>query len=193
MPRPKEFIPEEALEKAMDVFWRKGYEATSIEDLVTHMGINRGSLYETFGDKHQLFSAALDRYCTQVIAERFKVLDQPGSACEAIKTFFRGLVNMAGTDAARKGCLVANTAMELSPHDKEAGKRITIALQWVENRFYQALVRAREQGELNDSKDLRAIARTLACLLQGAAVMAKAGADKLTLQDILRSGLSILD
>ncbi len=193
MARPKEFIPEETLKKAMDVFWRQGYEATSIEDLVTHMGINRGSLYETFGDKRQLYSAALDRYCTQVMSDRLKVLDEPGSACEAIRNFFRRIVNIAGTEAAKKGCLVANSAMELSPHDKEAGKRVTRTLKWVEDRFHQTLRRAKTQGELDHSKNLRAMARTLTCLLQGAAVMAKAGADKHTLQDIVQSGLTILD
>ena len=193
MARPKEFIPEETLKKAMDVFWQQGYEATSIEDLVTHMGINRGSLYETFGDKHQLYSAALERYCSQIMHDRLKVLDQPGSACGAIRTFLGQIVKLAGTEAAKKGCLVTNSVMELSPHDDEANRRVAKALKWVEHRFRETLQRAQAQGELDKSKDIRAMARTFTCFLQGAAVMAKAGADKHTLQDIMKTTLSTLD
>ena len=69
MPRPKEFIPDDAIEKAMQVFWHKGYEATSMEDLLSAMDLNRGSLYDTFGDKRQLFLKVIDRYCTTFVVE----------------------------------------------------------------------------------------------------------------------------
>lgn len=192
MARPKEFVPDEVLGKAMDVFWRKGYEATSVEDLVSHMGINRGSLYETFGDKHQLFCAALDRYCRELMGSRFTALTRSASPLRALREFFQYVVTVAGTEAAKRGCLVTNSAMELAPHDQATGKRISMALSWVEDRFYDTLVRARAAGELDQSKDLRALARALTCLHQGLAVMVKAGADKKTVRDAVTSGLSIL-
>ena len=73
MPRPKEFNPDDALEKAMQVFWHKGYEATSMEDLLTAMDLNRGSLYDTFGDKRQLFLKAIDRYCHGFVGRKILV------------------------------------------------------------------------------------------------------------------------
>lgn len=193
MARPKEFIPEEALDKAMEVFWRRGYEATSIEDLVTAMDINRGSLYETFGDKHTLFLSCLDRYCDTVSGERFKLLDQPGPVLPTIRQFFMGLAKLAGTEAAKKGCLVINSVMELAPHEKDTGERLATALAGIEEKFHRLLARAKEQGELHAHHHPRALARYLATMLQGGAVMLKAGASQRVMEDVVTTGLSVLD
>src|SRR2546430_17047781 len=99
MARPKEFNPETALDKAIELFWRKGYEATSIEDLVASMDINRGSLYETFGDKQKLFLACMDRYCNGMAAIRLSLLNQPRPALAAIRRCIRRELHL--TAAAR--------------------------------------------------------------------------------------------
>ncbi len=193
MPRPKEFSPEQALDKAVEVFWRRGYEATSIEDLVAAMNINRGSLYDTFGDKQRLFLACMDRYCHHMLTERFSLLDRSGSALDAIRRFFHGLLDQALADRTRRGCLVTNTATELSPHEKLIGKKVFEALAGIEQAYYQTLVRAKQQGELNKQQDPRALARFLTGMMQGVIVMYKAGTPADTIRDIVETGLSVLD
>ncbi|HEV8539640.1 MAG TPA: TetR/AcrR family transcriptional regulator [Nitrospiraceae bacterium] len=192
MARPKEFDPDQVLDKAMEVFWRKGYEATSIEDLVTRMGINRGSLYETFGDKQQLFLAAMDRYCKGTIADRLKQLEQPGPAVGTIKTFIRDMVRMA-LATRRKGCLIANTAMELAPHEKAIGDRVSCALGDLEEAFFKALQRAKANRELKRDQNPRALARYLTTMVQGVIVMYKAGTSTDALKDAVETALSVLD
>jgi TetR/AcrR family transcriptional repressor of nem operon len=106
MARPKEFDPDQALDRAVELFWRKGYEATSIQDLVEALGINRSSLYGTFGDKHALYLAAIDRYCEDVVAPRVAELDQAASPRAAIRQLFLSLPTRATRRRERRGCLL---------------------------------------------------------------------------------------
>jgi TetR/AcrR family transcriptional repressor of nem operon len=193
MARPKEFNPDEALERATEVFWRRGYEATSIEDLTTSMGINRGSLYDTFGGKQELFLACMDRYCTGMVASRLSLLNQPGPALETIRTFIQTMLEFGLSYPERKGCLIANTVMALAPREKEIGNRVAKAMGDLEEAFFKALVRAKKQGELRSGKDPRSLARFLTTLMQGMIVMLKAGTAADVLRDITRTGLSVLD
>jgi TetR/AcrR family transcriptional repressor of nem operon len=193
MPRPKEFNPDEALDKAMHVFWHKGYEATSMEDLLAAMDLNRGSLYATFGDKRELFLKAMDRYCHRMVAERLSLLDRPGPALDTIRRFFRGMLEMALSDTTRKGCLIANTAMELSPHEKEVGNRVAKALSGIEEAYFKVLSRAKKQGEMRKGQDPRTLARYLTGMMQGVIVMYKAGTSAEAMRDIVETGLSVLD
>lgn len=193
MARPKEFDPATALGKAMDLFWRQGYEATSIEDLVTSMDINRGSLYETFGDKQKLFLACMDRYCNGMAASRLSMLDEPGPALDTIRRFIRGKLQMALADPTRKGCLIANSAMELASHEKAIGERVASALGSLEEAYCKVLIRAKEQGELRKGQNPRALARYLTTMMQGVIVMYKAGTPTDALREIVETGLSVLD
>src|SRR5918911_4112509 len=104
MARRKEFNRDEALHKAMEVFWARGYEAASINDLVEHMGINRQSLYDTFGDKHSLYLQALDRYREVEGRKMFEALEQPGSVKRALRQLFQGVVEGSFCNAERRGC-----------------------------------------------------------------------------------------
>jgi TetR/AcrR family transcriptional repressor of nem operon len=193
MARPKEFDPDEALERATEVFWRRGYEATSIEDLTTSMGINRGSLYDTFGGKQELFLACMDRYCHGVAASRLSMLDRPGPALEAIRTFIQTMLELGLSYPERKGCLIANTVMELAPRQKEVGSRVAKAMGDFEEAFFRTLSRAEKQGELRNGKDPRSLARFLTTMMQGVIVMMKAGMPAEALRDTVRTGLSMLD
>ena len=193
MARPKEFDPDTALDKATEVFWRRGYEATSMEDLTTSMGINRGSLYDTFGGKQELFLACMDRYCHGMVARRLTMLNQPGPAIETIRTFIQTMLELALSYPERKGCLIANTVMELGPREKEIGSRTAKAMCDLEEAFFKALSRAKEQGELRNGKDPRSLARFLTTMMQGVIVMLKAGTPADALRDTARTGLSILD
>ena len=101
MPRPKEFNPDDAIEKAMQIFWHKGYEATSMEDLLTAMDLNRGSRYGTFDDKRQLTLKVMDRYCHGFVAEKFSLLDQPRPALPTLRRFIHGMIEGALADPQR--------------------------------------------------------------------------------------------
>lgn len=193
MPRPKEFIPDEALEKAMQVFWHKGYEATSMEDLLSAMDLNRGSLYDTFGDKRQLFLKVLDRYCTTVVGSKFSLLDQPGPALPTLRRFITGMIEGALADPQRRGCLIANTVMELSPHEKDIAGTLRQAQKMAEDTFFRVLVRAKQQGELNNQKNPRTLACFLTTMMQGTIVMIKAGAPAEAVNQTVETAFSILD
>jgi TetR/AcrR family transcriptional repressor of nem operon len=193
MSRPKEFNPDDAIEKAMHVFWHKGYEATSMEDLLSAMNLNRGSLYGTFGDKRQLFLKVMDRYCHGFVAEKFSLLDQPGPALPTLRRFIHGMIEGALADPQRRGCLIANTVMELAPHEKEIAGTLRQALTMAEDTFFKALARAKQQSELKHDKDPRALARFLTTMMQGIIVMIKAGASADVVKQTAETALSILD
>ncbi|HSQ50537.1 MAG TPA: TetR/AcrR family transcriptional regulator [Nitrospiraceae bacterium] len=193
MPRPKEFNPDDAIEKAMQVFWHKGYEATSMEDLLEAMNLNRGSLYGTFGDKRHLFLKVIDRYCHGFVGEKFALLDQPGPALPTLRRFIEGMIEGALADPQRRGCLIANTVMELSPHEEEIAGRLRQVLKTAEDTFFRVLARAKQQGELSDHKDPRTLARFLTTMMQGAIVMIKAGTPADVVKQTAETALSLLD
>ncbi len=192
MARTKEFDQDVALDKAMRLFWRQGYEATSIQDLVEHMGIGRGSLYDTFGDKHALYLAALDRYCATVGAGFLTPLEEPIPVREALRLIFDGAVATALAEG-RHGCLLANSALELASRDADTRCKVEASFQGAEDAIGRALARAQETGELAASRDPRALARCLVNALQGLRVTAKVTDDRETLKDIARVTLSVLD
>jgi len=177
----------------MDAFWTKGYEATSIEDLVGRMGIQRGSLYGTFGDKRTLFMAALDRYHRVVGRELLEALETPGSGLAAIRRFFRVRVASALNPRRPAGCLVTNSAVELSRRDRGAAARVGGSLAQMEAAFRRALEQARAGGELSAGRDLRALARFLTSSAQGLSVMAKAFPDRALLEDVVSVVLAAVE
>ena len=114
MARQKEFNRDEVLHKAMEVFWTRGYEGSSIQDLVKHMGINRQSIYDTFGDKHGLFLQALDRYREIQSRKVFAVLERPGSMKKNLRQLFEEAVARSLSAEGRRGCFVGNSMSELA-------------------------------------------------------------------------------
>jgi len=193
MGRHKEFDREVVLDRALETFWSQGYEATSIQDLVERMGINRASLYGTFGDKQALFLAALERYEHVVSRKLLDVLDGPGSGKEAIRTFFLTKICYATARDRPKGCLMTNSAVERSGHDPQTAARVAAGLSRVEEAFYRALVRARRAGEIDERHDLRALARFLMTCAQGLTVVSKVCPDPLLLRQVVHVTLAALD
>src|SRR6266852_2659468 len=122
--RPKEFERDVVLDRAMQVFWSRGYEATSIQHLVGRMGIQRGSLYDTFGDKRRLFFAAVDRYDQVVTAKLLAALEEPASGKDAIRKFFRLKLKLSVEPGRPRGCLVTNSAAELASRDRSPATRV---------------------------------------------------------------------
>lgn len=193
MARHKEFNQQDALDKAMETFWQHGYEGTSIQDLVKSMGINRGSLYDTFGNKHSLYLAAIAHYDETIVQKIVNCLNAPDASKQVIIDYFDELVERALDDQTRCGCFMTNAAVELCPHDTEATKRIKTNLQRIENAFYRALQRAKAKGEIKSTKELKALAHYLTCLLQGLRVTAKVNPKREVLEDIVQVALSIFD
>lgn len=193
MARHKEFDRHEALHKAMEVFWSRGFEAASIQDLVKHMGINRQSLYDTFGDKHALYLQALDRYREVEGRRMFELLDRPGSVKETLRQLFEGVVEGSLCDRERRGCFMGNAMSELAGRCKETAARTCSNMAAAEGVFYRTLLRGKKQGELKGVRDPRAVARFLYSSFQGLVLMAKATEDRKTLQDVVKVTLSVLD
>jgi TetR/AcrR family transcriptional repressor of nem operon len=190
--RTKEFEPEKALTRAMDLFWRRGYEATSVHDLLEEMGIGRGSMYDTFGDKRALFLAALDRFEETRVSRADEILEGSASAVEGIRRLFETTIEGLVSYEPRRGCLLANTAVELAPHDEQIARRISCYVRRTEDAFERALVRGRATGEIPADKDPKALARFLVSILHGVRVLARAGVDRDVLDDSVRTALEVL-
>lgn len=191
MARPKTFDRTQMLDKAIELFWNRGYEATSINDLLDYLGIRRQSLYDTFGDKHTLFLEALKRY-EQRDNVTIDILEGPGSGKEAIERVFHRAVQILGQTKPPRGCLIVNTMVELAPHDEEVAQWIAESVARTQQAFYRALTRAYEQGELQTQQDLLALARFLTAALQGLNMTARAISDPVQLQDIANVAFSVL-
>ncbi|MGW2744872.1 TetR/AcrR family transcriptional regulator [Streptomyces sp. NPDC001450] len=194
MARTKEFDPDAALQSALELFWRRGYEATSMNDLVEHLGIGRASLYATFGNKHELYLKAFDRYEQAGLARIVHELSQPGPALPAVRAVVRRYADEAAHgELRRSGCLVTNTAAELAPHDPAAARRVERNWDHLETVLRTALVRARAQGELPSDRDPLALSRTLLVLMQGLRVVGKASSDPARVRDAAEQALTLLD
>lgn len=191
MARTKEFDREHALERAMQVFWRQGYEATSLADLLEAMGIARQSLYDTFGDKHALFLAALARYDERAITLR-PCLASTGSVRRAFRELFEGVIEESD-QSKRRGCMGINSTVELARRDPAVAKFIAARQRGLEEQFFRLLERARQSGEIAASKDTRGLARFLVGALQGLRVAATADPNSAALRDIARISLQALD
>lgn len=172
MPRAKEFDPDIVLEKAMELFWTKGYEATSIKMLVAHMGINRFSLYSTFGDKHQLFVSATERYHQKIADAEIAILEAADDGLPSIRRYFTALIDRFTGEGGAKGCFMTNTTTELAPHDPVANERVGAFLLQMQAAFYHALVRAQAAGEIREAR-VNDYARFLTSTAQGIGVLAK--------------------
>lgn len=173
MPWEKQFDIDAALDKAMEAFWARGYEATSIQDLVDCMGINRGSLYGTFGGKRELFLKALKRYDRQHREGWLGALAQESSPRAAIIFVFNGVVESVLERGARNGCLLVNTSLELSPHDPEIADLVAGSLSAVEDFFRGRIAAGQAAGEIPEDLPPRETAQGLLSLFIGLRVLSR--------------------
>ena len=176
MPRPKSFDEDAVLDQAVQLFWERGYEGTSLADLEAHLGLGRQSLYNTFGDKQTLFLKALERYRSHVGDQRLAELNAPGAGLDAIRVFFRASVESLTAPGKRRACLVANTIVERGSQDPDALLRCNHARDGLERAFRRALAQGKSRGELPDGLDVEATAALLIIQTYGLSVLAKTGA-----------------
>ena len=192
MSRTKEFDPDVALRAALDLFWRQGYEATSVQDLVDHLGVNRASIYATFGSKNELYLRALARYGEELGGRYLTLLTGVGPALPAVRELVESTAREALADPDNKGCFMINTAIECVPRDAGASRMVEQGFNRLQATIAGALVRAQEQGELGSDKDPQALARFLVTFLQGIRVMAHCPEER-RLNDAVDQALSLLN
>lgn len=176
--RPREFDIDAAVERAMGVFWSSGYHGTSLPDLLEATKLSRGSLYAAFGDKHDLFLRALDRYIDEALARLETELDPRNDALAGLRTCLAGYVERTSGAAGKRGCLVVATAMELAAHDAEVNQRVGRFFRVMENRLGAALSRAQAEGRLAVDADPTSVARLLLCTVEGMRVVGKTDPDR---------------
>lgn len=191
MARPKEFDVDEALQSALEVFWRKGYEATSMQDLVAGMGIQKASLYATFGDKHSLYLTALRRYQEEHFDELTEHLASATSPLRAITEFVDEVFEYTAKDG-RRGCLCVNANIELAPHDADVAELLRAHHERMEKLLAATLERARSLGEIPRKADTRSLATFLLGIVVAINVLGKQRASRQQLQALRDQALAAL-
>lgn len=184
MARSRVFDEETAVESAMNLFWRKGYEQTSIADLTGAMGINKGSLYHSFGSKHDLFVRVLLRYSIEFMRVTLQRAGQNPDPIAAIDDLFAEMVRNSLTDPDHKGCFLVNTALELQSHTAEVQSMTRKGIAEYEAFFADKLTLAKEQDRLPADYDVAAAASGLMALETGLQVMARGVYEEKNLQAI---------
>ncbi len=187
----KTFLPDQALEKAMNLFWERGYEGSSIEDIVQTTGLGRGSLYDTFGGKHSLYVAALKRYMTKFSAGTASYEQPEASFKETLECYFQYWIDGLLSDPARRGCFLVNASIEMAPHDEEINHLTRSALQALGEEFYRLLIKAQVRGELAWTFDPHQGAHFLLGILISIRVLARAKQDRQVLQDVVKTALAV--
>lgn len=193
MGRPQEFDRDEVLDQAMMVFWRQGFEGTSVQDLVDATGLNRGSLYNTFGDKGGLFMAVMEHYSETSVARILFQSDGASPPRETIEGFFAALIDSVASDEEHKGCLVVNAAAELASQDAQIARWIRTIYDQAEEKLTALVARGQEMGEFTTEREARAVARFLIGCAKGMLVIAKVNPDPQYLRDIADGALGGLD
>lgn len=172
--RPREFDVDEALDAAMRAFWAKGYEATSLSDLVAATGLHKGSLYQAFGDKHALFMQALKRYLAGMRRTKNELLAGAASPLEGIRAVGHSLVELANTDDdCPKGCLAVNSLVELGPHDDQVRGLLDEHAAMMRRSLEDMVGRAQAQGQLAADRPAEIVAALLMVFIAGLGTMIK--------------------
>ena len=191
--RPREFDIEDAVRDAMNVFWTRGYHATSLTDLLDGTGLSRGSLYKAFGDKRSLFLKALDCYAEAGLEELGETLATPGPAKQAIRAALTIYVPLSAGSTGRRGCMVMATAAEMLPHDPEVGARVQATFRRIQALLASAVRRGQAAGEITVDQDARDVARFLACQIEGMRLLGKAGATRQEMAAVVEAAMRSLD
>jgi TetR/AcrR family transcriptional repressor of nem operon len=193
MARTKDFDENEVLGKAIDIFWRKGYNGTSMQDLVDGLGISRSSLYDTYGDKHTLFIKALESYQNAASGKVCAIINSVAPAKETIKKLLEFITGELLNDQEHKGCFMVNAEVEVAPHDPEVSQLVCANDQQVEDAFYLVIKKGQDNGEISNRQDARALARFTFNTVKGLRVTAKSTSDKAVFDDIIKLTMATLD
>ncbi len=192
MARPRAFDEGAVLDAAIQCFWNRGYEATSMRDLIARTGLTAASLYNAFGDKRSLFEKALAHYVEGRIAERIR-------RCEAlapragIAAYFDEVLARSLDDPEHKGCMVVNSALDVAPHDPRLGEAVAEVLGRIERFFRDCVRRGQADGSITTAMPADDLARHLLGVLMGVRVLARARPDRELLAGAIAPALALLD
>ena len=189
--RDAEFNRDQVLRQAMLVFWEKGYEATSIPDLLKAMGLSRSSLYNTFGDKRALFLEAL-RFYQKQMDSRQEILNRATSVKEGITEYFNQRIESAYSTEHPKGCMTTNTSIELSTPDNQLKELVKNRFLGLENSFYQLLEKGRLSGEIKSTTDTKSLACLFMNLNHSINIMGKVNIDRLHIGQMIKAVINII-
>lgn len=193
--RTKEFETDEIADAAMQVFWRRGYAATSVQDLVDGTGLSRSSLYSTFQSKQRLYQKALQRYELLTTLNNVELLGGSGSAKALIRQLLLNIVEDELNDSEHKGCLIANACLELAGHDEDVSKFVISNLQKIQHALESLLIKAQQSGEISSTQNPRALASFFVNTIQGLRVLGKGTPleqRKQCLMDVVEVALNVL-
>jgi TetR/AcrR family transcriptional repressor of nem operon len=193
MARTKDFDESEVLSKAVSLFSHKGYNGTSMQDLVDSLGISRSSLYDTYVDKHTLYIKALEFYQNTWGNQMVNIVANTASAKEAIKQLLETIITNLLRDKQHKGCFMVNAEVEVAPHDAEVKNIVCKNEREIEEAFHRAIQKGQEKGEITSKQNARALTRFFLNTVKGVRVSAKSTTDKTFFNDIIKTALLVLD
>jgi TetR/AcrR family transcriptional repressor of nem operon len=191
MARPRQFDPDEVVDRSMREFWERGYRDTSVDDLVEATGVQPGSLYNAFPDgKRGLFLKALDRYSKLVVPAKLGALEDAGAGLAELRGYFDSLVDDLMTPEGRMGCLMVNSTVELAAEDSEVGAIVRHHMQRLERNAERALRNAQRKGEIPEHLDAQAKAAQLMATGMGLMVVGKTGPGREVLETIVEAAFA---
>jgi len=192
MARPREFEESAALDAVTECFWRRGFEASSVRELMEETGLTAASLYNAFGDKQALYRQALDHYVERSIADRIRRCEQlkPRIALEA---FFTEILKRSHSDREHRGCLLVNAALEVAPADRAFQRIIAAVLTGIEEFFLRCIERGQADGTISRSRAARELARHFLGVLMGVRVLARVRPERAVLEGVVLPALGLLD
>lgn len=192
MVRTREFDPETALSKAVDLFSSRGYSDTSMDDIVRATGVSRYGLYGTFGNKRELFEQALERYADSMGRQSYLRLLEPDASLAHIRAIFDERIAAMCNSGENRGCMLCHTAMELAPHDPEIKGVLQRFLKRMSKAFAIGLETAKENGEVRNDLDTKAAGDFLTGAIFGLAVLARSGFPRTTLDSFVDNTMASL-
>jgi TetR/AcrR family transcriptional repressor of nem operon len=191
MARPREFDEEAVLDAAVQCFWSRGYEATSVRDLIEKTGITAASLYNAFGDKRALYQKALDHYVEGSISERIRRCESL-APYEAVASFFAEILKRSLGDREHKGCMLVNAALDVAPHDQGFQEIVVAVLVRIEAFFRRCVEAGQADGTITRSQSAETLAHHLLAVLMGVRVLARVRPERALLEGVVASALAHL-
>jgi TetR/AcrR family transcriptional repressor of nem operon len=191
MARPREFDEGAVLDAAALCFWARGYEGTSVKDLVEHTGITAASLYNAFGDKRAIYQRSLNHYVEGSVAERIRRCEKLPPH-EALEGFFDEIVNRSLGDHDRKGCMLVNAALDVAPHDPQFGNVVAEVLIRIEAFFLKCVTAGQMNGTITRVLPAKILAQHLLSLLMGIRVLARVRPERTLLRGAVAASFALL-
>ena len=192
MARTREFDELEVLDKAVELFWEKGYTATSANDLVDRLGLSRSSLYSTFGDKRTLYLRSIDRYKKQYVNAMINMVKQSDDLPKTIEQIFKMILEQDIRAKIPKGCLMVNSSVELGPHDEQMARIVSEHEKNVELAFEAAILKGQKKGQISKAHSAKSLSRFLYNSISGLRVAVRSKVGKATLNDVIKVNMSVL-